>query len=74
MKRLERTDGSARFSGGVRRHHRASGKTPSSWEEWVAGERAERPSRSWAVILGRALGLLLVLLAAMGVFYFVTLW
>lgn len=62
--RITPIDDSARFRGKVRHHHRVGGQPLTSWEEWIAGEMADRPKRTWfwlhflkilAVVLGVAI-------------------
>lgn len=64
MKRITPIDESARFRGKVRHHHRLGGQSPTSWEEWIAGEMADRPKQTWlrlnllkiiAIVLGVAI-------------------
>jgi hypothetical protein len=69
MNRPPPPDDSARFRGGLRPHHRTGSTSQSSWEEWVAEERAGRPQRNWLKIIGG--GFLVVIVIAIGVAIFI---
>jgi hypothetical protein len=71
MKRLPEADDATRFRGGVRSHRRAGADTKSTWEEWIAGDLADRPKRNWLKILMLLVGVLV--LAALGVAFFIDL-
>lgn len=69
MKRITPIDESARFRGRVRHHHRVGGQPLSSWDEWIAGELADRPRRRWLKILAVVLGMFILI--ALGVWGFI---
>ena len=69
MNRPPPPDDSARFRGGLRPHHRTGSTSQSSWEEWVAEERAGRPQRNRLKIIGG--GFLVVIVIAIGVAIFI---
>jgi hypothetical protein len=69
MNRPPPPDDSARFRGGLRPHHRTGSTSQSSWEEWIAEERAGRPQRNWLKIIGG--GFLVVIVIAIGVAIFI---
>ena len=69
MNRPPPPDDSVRFRGGLKPHHRTGSPPQSSWDEWIAEERAGRPKRNWLKIIG--FGLLLVIVVAIGVALFI---
>jgi hypothetical protein len=71
VKRQPEADDATRFRGGVRSHRRSGANSGSSWDQWIAGELADRPKRPWFKPLVILLGVLV--LAAAGVVLFIDL-
>ena len=68
MQRRTETPESSRFRGGLRQHHRTGSKTPSTWEQWIAEDRAAFPTRHWLRILGTILGILALIAIGAGLY------